>query len=458
MAKSVRKGRHSTKPQYSELGDSGLIHSSGIIREEFLNDLRGSKGAKVYREMSENDPVIGAFLFAVEQIMRQVEWKVVPFDESAAAQQDAEFVDSCRLDMAHTWGDFITEVLSFLPYGFAPIEVVYKLRKGPTGDPKTHSRYTDGQIGWRKLALRSQDSVVRWGLNPSGDIESMTQRRQDGKEVLIPIDRMLLFRTKAYKNNPEGRSILRNAYRPWYFKKRIEEVEGIGVERDLAGLPVLTTPEGLDLWNTQDARAVQTRNAAEEIVRGLRRDEMEGVLLPFGWQLELLASKGTRLFDTSTIVNRYDQRIAMTVLADFMMLGASKTGSFALAKSKTSVFMISMIGYVNVIRDVFNQYAIPRLFELNGWPIEQLPKLDYDAVEVPVLRDLAVFLRVLFDAGITLDDNLIRHLLNLAGLPADLSDEAGQGGTRRSRRSKKGGERGGQPQPDEGVTDPLSRV
>ena len=120
--------------------------------------------------------------------------------------------------------------------------------------------------------------------------------------------------------------------------------------------------------------------------------------------------------------------------------------------------MISMIGYVNAIRDVFNQYAIPRLFELNGWPIEELPKLDYDAVEVPVLRDLAVFLRVLFDAGITMDDNLIRHLLNLAGLPADLSDEADQGGTRRSRRSKKGNARAGQPQPDEGVTDPLSRT
>ena len=29
----------------------------------------------------------------------------------------------------------------------------------------------------------------------------------------------LLFRTKSRKDNPEGRSILRNAYRPWYFKE-----------------------------------------------------------------------------------------------------------------------------------------------------------------------------------------------------------------------------------------------
>ena len=55
------------------------------------------------------------------------------------------------------------------------------------------------------------------------------------KQVVIPMEKCLLFRTQTHKNNPEGRSILRNAYRSWYFKKRIEEIEGVGIERDLAG-------------------------------------------------------------------------------------------------------------------------------------------------------------------------------------------------------------------------------
>jgi hypothetical protein len=44
------------------------------------------------------------------------------------------------------------------------------------------------------------------------------------------------------RNNPEGRSMLRTAYRSWRNKKRIEEIEGVGIERDLAGLPIARIP------------------------------------------------------------------------------------------------------------------------------------------------------------------------------------------------------------------------
>jgi hypothetical protein len=37
----------------------------------------------------------------------------------------------------------------------------------------------------------------------------------------------LLFRPHSPKNNPEGRSVIRNAYRAYYFIKRLEELEAI---------------------------------------------------------------------------------------------------------------------------------------------------------------------------------------------------------------------------------------
>ena len=156
----------------------------------------------------------------------------------------------------------------------------------------------------------------------------------------IPIEKALLFRTKSRKNNPEGRSILRNAYRSWYFKRRIQEIEGIGIERDLAGLPVIHGPEDLDIWDDQNKDAVKARLGLEEMVRSIRRDEMEGVVLPAGYTLELLSSGGTRQFDTNAIINRYDTRIAMTVLADFIFLGHDKTGSWALSSDKTELFAV----------------------------------------------------------------------------------------------------------------------
>jgi hypothetical protein len=421
-----------TKANLVEVGNTGLKQSGGRIREEYLTELQGTRAAKIYREMAENDPIVGAFLFAVEQIMRQVDWKLVPASQEAGHVADALFVDQCREDMDITWGDFIAEALSMLTFGYAPFEIVYKLRNGPQKDPTKDSRFTDGKYGWRNFSIRSQETVESWLFEPETNrLLGFKQRTENKGTVDILMETMLLFKTKSIRENPEGRSILRNAYRPWYFKKKIEEVEGIGIERDLAGLPVITAPENLDIWNANDPQMLATKRAVEELIRNLRRDAQEGVLLPYGWDLKLLASEGQRNFDTTAVINRYDQRIAMTVLADFILLGhGGKFGSFALAKSKTSAFTLSIVGYLNVIRDVINRVAIPRLFRVNGLPTEMLPRLDYSSIEVAPLRELAPFLKVLNEMGVDLSDpNLVRHLLNLAGLPADLTDEAGGGGT-----------------------------
>ena len=71
------------------------------------------------------------------------------------------------------------------------------------------------------------------------------------------MEKCLLFRTQTHKNNPEGRSILRNAYRSWYFKKRIEEIEGVGIERDLAGIPIAyVDPAIMSAGATADQQAM----------------------------------------------------------------------------------------------------------------------------------------------------------------------------------------------------------
>ena len=74
------------------------------------------------------------------------------------------------------------------------------------------------------------------------------------------------------------------------------------------------------------------------MVKSIRRDEYEGLVLPHGFEFELVSTGGARQFDTNAIINRYDTKIAMTVLADFIMLGHQKVGSFALSSDKTELF------------------------------------------------------------------------------------------------------------------------
>ena len=176
----------------------------------------------------------------------------------------------------------------------------------------------------------------------------------------------MLFRTESAKDNPEGRSILRNAYRPWYFKRRIQEIEAIGVERDLAGLPVFHAPNGIDIWDVNDPEMVNTHASLLKMVKNIRRDEYEGLVLPYGYEFELVSTGGTRQFDTNAIINRYDTKIAQTVLADFIMLGHEKVGSFALSSDKTELFSVAISSFLDIICETFNSQGIPSLIDING--------------------------------------------------------------------------------------------
>lgn len=142
---------------------------------------------------------------------------------------------------------------------------------GRTKDGRTRSKYADGLIGWRKLPIRAQETLYQWEYDDEDNLKGMTQMPPPSYNLYtIPIEKALLFRTKSRKDNPEGRSILRNAYRSWYFKRRIQEVEGIGIERDLAGLPVIYGPSDLDIWNPDDEQAQEILNGLQTQVRNIR--------------------------------------------------------------------------------------------------------------------------------------------------------------------------------------------
>src|SRR4051812_49940679 len=64
--------------QMDELGVTGVKRVSGYIDEEFLPALRGRKAIRVYREMAANDSMVGALLFTIDKLVREVEWKVLP--------------------------------------------------------------------------------------------------------------------------------------------------------------------------------------------------------------------------------------------------------------------------------------------------------------------------------------------------------------------------------------------
>lgn len=416
-------------PRKGEIGRIGQNRYSGILMEEFLPELQGIRGVEVYREMSDNDETVGAILFVIEMLMRQCTFSVEPGGNTAKDKEAAEFVEGCMNDMQLSWTDTISEIVSFLTYGWSYHEIVYKRRMGKTKDRRTSSKYDDGLIGWRKLPLRSQDTLWEWVFeNDSDDLVGMTQAPPpDYGHHTIPIEKALHFRTKSRKDNPEGRSILRSAYRSWYFKKRIQEIEGIGMERDLAGFPVLYGPEGMDLWDREDEDMVVTLASAQNIVTNIRRDQREGLVMPNGWKLELLSAGNRRQFDTNQIIERYDKRIATTVIADFIMLGQDGVGSYALSSDKTRLFALAIGTYLDIICEVFNNQGIPRLIDINGDKfkgITDYPKMVHGDIEDANLENLGTFISQMITAGVLVPDEKLEDFVRRAGNLPERDDNA----------------------------------
>ena len=386
-----------------EIGRIGVKRYGGRFYEEFLRELQGINGVRVYEEMSENDDVVGSILFAIKMLIRQADWSVQAASGEEVDQNAAEFVESCLHDMSATWTDTISEILSFLTYGWSIHEIVYKRRMGRKKDPRLNSKYSDGLIGWQKLPIRSQESFYQWEYDDSDNLIGFTQIPAPSfKLITIPIDKLILFRTESRKDNPEGKSILRNAYRSWYFKKRIQEIEGIGIERDLAGFPVLTAPQGVDIWSTTDPDMQSLLAACNQFVQNIRRDSMEGLTLPEGWKLELLSTGSRRQFDTSAIIERYDTRMAMTVLADFVFLGHQNAGSWALSSDKTELFAMAIGAFLDIICETFNRKAIPQLIDINGSAfdgISDYPRLIHGDIETNDLDKLGNFFEKMTGIG-----------------------------------------------------------
>lgn len=400
-----------------EVGSTGLKRwaSAGTIEEEYDPNLQGTRGLRVYQEMSESDPTIGAILFAIEQAIRDVEWTAVPGGETDADKQAAGFIESCQRDMSHTWNDLISEILSMLTYGWAAFEIVYKKRLGLSGDAE--SAYDDGAIGWRKIAIRSQDSLSRWIWDSGGGVQALEQLPPpDFQYRAIPIEKLLLFTTRRRKGNPEGRSVLRPAYKSWYYRKNLEVLEAIALERQGAGYPVWTLPQGASSGTDSDT----DESRVKKVLRNLRLDQEAGVIEPFGHKFRW-ETPGGRVEQFGEAILRHKKDIAMSVLAEFILLGMDKGGSYALVRGKKEFFQLALGGWVGGIAEVFDRYAIPRLLRLNPQMLRGItayPRIAYTEPGTVDLAAVAEFVERVSAAGLlTPDDATESWLRALARMP-----------------------------------------
>ena len=381
-----------------EIGASGTSIVGGYLTDtDYVPELTGSNGITTYDEMRKSDGVVKAALLACQLPIRATKWFVEPASEDDIDIEIAEFVeDNLMNKMSITWDDFLRQALLMLPFGYMIFEKVFT-------DIDFNGK---GRIGWKKFAPRLPETVMKWQTKENED--GITQLTTAAGEVSIPMDKLLVFVNDKEGDNWSGISILRSAYRPWYFKKTIEKINAIAFERQGLGIPTIKLPA--EYTKADKAKAI-------EILKNVRANEEAYLVLPFGWEFEFADPKASGAKDPDKTISRYNREMLMSVLAQFLDLGSGPSGSRALSVDQSTTFHNNLTAIAKQLQDVINKYAVQQLVDLN-YNVQNYPKLKFGSIGVIDYEKLTKSLKSLTDAKvITQDERLEDYMREVMDLP-----------------------------------------
>lgn len=418
----------------NESGSTGLLIQNGYVQEDLNRAMQFPQAAKVYQEMSETSPVVGSMLFAIEMLVRTVVWSAEAGADTDAARANAAHLQECLGDTEKPFEDCVAEFMTMLVHGFSLNYIVLKKRKGKSKDKRFNSKYKDGRWGFRKFPIRAQSTIESWETDDSNDVIGAVQRDPVTNDTsTLSMDQMLHFRVNTVKDNPESVSILRRAHKPWYYLENIQRAEAISMTRDLQGLPVFKLPPQF-MSKTAPSHERAFYQMVKKYAKNIHNGKQGAMILPqmldptSGKELvtvDLLESKGSKSNNTDKIIDRLGSEILQTVLADFIKMGSSSVGSFALSSNKTKLFSVAVGSWLKQVINSF-QKAIDLLGEAEGWNPEEYPRLAHSDLESQDLDVVANFVDKMVKSGVLTPDQGLEDLARkLVGAPENegVSDE-----------------------------------
>lgn len=399
--KKIVKKSFDDKPErfrFGEMGYLGLSIFNGISKAELKKELTFPHSIDTYKQMSYHSTINSA-LTLFDNLIGKVDWKVIPpHDATDEEIEQCNRISEMMHDMEHPFSEFISNALTMSVYGFSVHEKVFRRRNLSSG-----SMHDDGLIGWKKLPIRSQETIEKFifsedGNEVTGVKQNLTSisdnyNRYSSRElkvVVLPKNKILIFKSGKNRGDPYGKSSLRDAYLAWRYLTALEEIEANGVARDLQGMPVLKIPPQ---YMSSDASAEQKQiyEYYKNVLRNIQMNSQSGLILPQVidpdsrqplFNIELLSTAGgKKSFDTTQVKEYYKNLILTSLFADVLTLGQGATGSFALGQLKNSLSGSAASAILKNITEVINNDLVKQTYVLNGWNPARMGRIDYDNLE-----------------------------------------------------------------------------
>lgn len=401
-----------------EVGASGTQNFGGYITgEEYNPVLAPPAGFAQYEQMRKSDPQVRASLWIVKHPLLSGKWTVqAPKDPTPQDQEVADFCQKALFErgaMVDGWEFVLRHALLMLDFGVSPLEKVWTLNP-------------EQRIVVHRLAPRLPKTIERFDLDEKDRLQAVVQlvvKQRTFKHIAIETDRLALFIHDREGDNYWGQSILRSAYKPWFYKCEAEKAEAVRVYRYGVGVPMASKAKDAGSDPNEDARV-------ESILKGIVSHERSFIRTNDSWTWKILIPEGGvgGAANTQLWIDYNNRMIMRNILADF--LGETPDGlNSGRTRTLADVFASALYSAAEHICQVIDLAVLRPLCDYNFDMTERrYPSLvanDVTDLDVKLMADVLVRLGAAKflspDDGI---EGLLRELLGLPPLSEDMKGKS----------------------------------
>jgi len=396
-----------------ELGYTSMSPWTAWTREELIPELRNKQGIRKFYDMKRNDGAVRGSLRLLKTPIQAAHWFVEPASDSALDKNIADFVKACLFDKLNVnWSQVLDDVLLIFEYGYMVFEKVYDIDR-------------DGKVVLKKLGPRHPLDIQEWIFDDHGGPAGIVMEPfvpygnqyitgnnspyattdQFGAVMalgqFIPINKLVIFSLEAEAGDLRGISVLRSAYKHWYYKDTLYKIDAIQKERHGIGVPIIKLPPGF---------SPADKKLADELGRNLRTNDRAHIVVPANWEI-MFAVLGGNPVSAIESINHHNDQILLNILAPFITDARVRDVA-------ADMFLKSTRYLADAVASIFNKHIIEQLVDLN-FARGKYPKLRARRIgEWDDLRTLSFAVRNFVGAGlITPDDVLEASLREETDLP-----------------------------------------
>ena len=419
------------------LGTKGnKIYSGYISSNEKSSKLQGTEKYTTYQNILANTSIAAAGTRFFLNLVAKAEWKYQFADDNDKAKYEDRLYkvwSSCGTP----WHRIVRRTAMYRFHGFSFQEWTAK-------------QLDDGTIGYLDIQSRPQFTIEQWNVDPdTGFVNSVGQRNpQTGALIELPRNKMIYAIDDCMSDSPEGMGIFRHIVNSANRLTAYENLEGIGFETDLRGIPIGRAPllrlkhqlevgnitqseydsalSGLDAFLQNHIKGNQTSLMLDSATY-TNSDESESISGVKMYDMELLQGSSNSQDAAAKAIERLNYEIARVLGVEGLLVGGSGAGSQALSRDKSSNLFLLVDSTLKELSEIYeNDYLVP-LWKMNGWDMNDIPEMKTESIQFRDVTAMTQALSGMAQAGAVLapDDPAINEMRDLMGLshqsePTDL--------------------------------------